>query len=323
MRSDGPAAPRGIMDSEPPTLLHRVSTMTGPGVGYAFIAAVCVIWVFGSFLVESLEGQGLSPLLLTFICNALFVVLLPVYFVKEWMLERGDKEWRGWGAETRGGWQRLTGFEGDEMATTARTEIPGGGTAGSGNESGDGGFGGETRGSARRQRRTFSDEELEPDEAPPPASPPRLARARTATERSKHATVRETAWAAFTISPLWFAAQLCFNYSLLYTSVTSNSILSTSSSVFTFGLSVYFVGERYNAERLVAIAAYVLGSVLVTQSDHRDNGAGSSPTTSTNFGNALTVLAAALYAGYTTAIRFLLPDDPRVSSFLYSYGQLD
>ena len=44
------------MDSEPPTLLHRVSTMTGPAVGYAFIAAVCVIWVFGSFLVESLEG---------------------------------------------------------------------------------------------------------------------------------------------------------------------------------------------------------------------------------------------------------------------------
>ena len=180
MRSDGPAAPRGIMDSEPPTLLHRVSTMTGPAVGYAFIAAVCVIWVFGSFLVESLEGQGLSPLLLTFICNALFVVLLPVYFVKEWALERGDKEWRGWGAETRGGWQRLTGFEGDEMATTSRTEIPGGGTAGSGNESGDGGFGGETRGSGRRQRRTFSDEELELDDqqlrrrrrrAPPPRAP--------------------------------------------------------------------------------------------------------------------------------------------------------
>jgi len=135
--------------------------------------------------------------------------------------------------------------------------------------------------------------------------------------------VRETAWAAFMSSPMWFAAQLCFNYSLLYTSVTSNSILSTSSSVFTFGLSVYFVGERYNAERLCAIAAYVLGSVLVTLSDHRDNGAGSSPTTSTNFGNALTVLAAALYAGYTTAIRFLLPDDPRVSLFLSSYGQLD
>ena len=328
MRSDGPAAPRGIMDSEPPTLLHRVSTMTGPAVGYAFIAAVCVIWVFGSFLVESLEGQGLSPLLLTFICNALFVVLLPVYFVKEWALERGDKEWRGWGAETRGGWQRLTGFEGDEMATTSRTEIPGGGTAGSGNESGDGGFGGETRGSGRRQRRTFSDEELElDDQQPPPSSPPRPAAprpnpssSRAPTEqcpRDAHATVRETAWAAFMISPLWFAAQLCFNYSLLYTSVTSNSILSTSSSVFTFGLSVYFVGERYNAERLCAIAAYVLGSVLVTLSDHRDNGAGSSPTTSTNFGNALTVLAAALYAGYTTAIRFLLPDDPRVSSFYH------
>ena len=312
MRSDAPAPRRA--GEPPPSLLHAVSTMTGPALGYAFILAVCVIWVGGSFLVESLEGQGLSPLLLTFICNALFVVLLPAYFLNEWML-MGDEDWRGWGAEGRGGWQRLTGFEGDELATATTTD-----EARSGGEDGDGGFGGErrdARGSGRRQRRTFSDEELEPDEAPPPASPPRLARARTATERSKHATVRETAWAAFTISPLWFAAQLCFNYSLLYTSVTSNSILSTSSSVFTFGLSVYFVGERYNRERLAAVAAYVLGSALVTLSDHREDGAGSNPTESTNFGNFLTVLAAALYAGYTTAIRYLLPDDPQVSMLLF------
>ena len=175
----------------------------------------------------------------------------------------------------------------------------------------------DARGSGRRQRRTFSDEDIELDEAPTPASPPRPAAPRTATERDEHATVKETVWAAFIISPLWFAAQLCFNYSLLYTSVTSNSILSTSSSVFTFGLSVYFVGERYNRERLFAIAAYVLGSALVTLSDHREDGAGSNPTESTNFGNFLTVLAAALYAGYTTAIRYLLPDDPRVSMLLF------
>ena len=313
MRSDTPA-PRRAGES-PPSLLHAVSTMTGPALGYAFILAVCVIWVGGSFLVESLEGQGLSPLLLTFICNALFVVLLPVYFLNEWML-MGDKEWRGWGAEARGGWQRLTGFEGDELATATTTT---GDARSSGGEGGDGGFGGEARdarGSGRRQRRTFSDEDIELDEAPTPASPPRPA-PRTATERDEHATVRETVWAAFTISPLWFAAQLCFNYSLLYTSVTSNSILSTSSSVFTFGLSVWFVGERYNLERLAAIAAYVLGSALVTLSDHREDGAGSNPTESTNFGNFLTVLAAALYAGYTTAIRYLLPDDPRVSMLLF------
>ena len=118
MRSDSPA-PRRAGES-PPSLLHAVSTMTGPALGYAFILAVCVIWVGGSFLVESLEGQGLSPLLLTFICNALFVVLLPAYFLNEWML-MGDKEWRGWGAEGRGGWQRLTGFEGDELATATTT----------------------------------------------------------------------------------------------------------------------------------------------------------------------------------------------------------
>ena len=123
-------------------------------------------------------------------------------------------------------------------------------------------------------------------------------------------------WAAFIISPLWFAAQLCFNYSLLYTSVTSNSILSTSSSVFTFGLSVYFVGERYTGS-VCSRSPRTCLLALVTLSDHREDGAGSNPTESTNFGNFLTVLAAALYAGYTTAIRYLLPDDPRVSMLLF------
>ena len=76
-----------------------------------------------------------------------------------------------------------------------------------------------------------------------------------------------TARAALGIAPLWFAAQLAFNYSLLYTSVTSNSILSTSSAIFTFGLSVYLVNERYSKERVLAILVYMLGSALVTLAD--------------------------------------------------------
>ena len=34
-------------------------------------------------VVESLEADGLSPLLLTYVCNALFVVLLPVYVARQ------------------------------------------------------------------------------------------------------------------------------------------------------------------------------------------------------------------------------------------------
>ena len=61
------------------SLLSRVSScdalsnLRGAALGHAFILAVCVIWVGGSFLVSSLEARGLSPLLITYVCNALFV----------------------------------------------------------------------------------------------------------------------------------------------------------------------------------------------------------------------------------------------------------
>jgi solute carrier family 35 protein F5 len=58
-----------------------------------------------------------------------------------------------------------------------------------------------------------------------------------------------TAKAACAIAPRYFLAQLCFNYSLLYTSVTNNSILSTSSSVFTFALSAWIVKARSVSRR--------------------------------------------------------------------------
>ena len=62
-------------------MIRELSQLSGPALGYAFILAVCVIWVGGSFLVESLEAAGLSPLLLTYICNSLFVARRSVQLI--------------------------------------------------------------------------------------------------------------------------------------------------------------------------------------------------------------------------------------------------
>jgi solute carrier family 35 protein F5 len=104
---------------------------------------------------------------------------------------------------------------------------------------------------------------------------------------------------------------------------------------------VYLVNERYSKERVVAIFVYVLGSVLVTLADSgrffvngsENNFVSSSETIAGGdvviesqdsvskpnpaFGNFLCVLAAALYAGYTAAIRWALPDDPETSMLLF------
>ena len=47
-------------------------------LGICFILTVAVIWVAASFLVQNLEQQGINPVVLTYIANSLFIVLIPV-----------------------------------------------------------------------------------------------------------------------------------------------------------------------------------------------------------------------------------------------------
>ena len=54
--------------------------------GLAMILAVCVIWTFSSVLVQRVEHERVSPVVLTYACNALFVV----YLVPRLARRRGD-----------------------------------------------------------------------------------------------------------------------------------------------------------------------------------------------------------------------------------------
>ena len=349
--------------------------LSGPPLGYAFIMLVCVVWVGGSFLVESLEAAGLSPLLLTNVCNALFVVLLPVYYARRRVLGKTTPETnhsagtnysaddaardgaesrsaprdggdaRGNGAENVSYEQPVSGEDEADDYGTALLDVPEGGDVRTehGDVEGDASRLGEGFDAAAARRRSRGAARFARG-----AGGARGLNTHTATFAGYTEAERfeYTARAAVGIAPLWFAAQLAFNYSLLYTSVTSNSILSTSSAIFTFGLSVYLVNERYSKERVLAILVYMLGSALVTLADSAreagepslvptdtPSGAGSISGGSSGsdvviesggvskprvaFGNGLCVLAAALYAGYTAAIRWALPDDPETSMLLF------
>ena len=347
--------------------------LSGPPLGYASIMLVCVVWVGGSFLVESLEAAGLSPLLLTYVCNALFVVLLPVYYARRRVLgkttpetaggddaardgaesrsaprgPRGGGDAGGNGAENFSYEQPVSGEDEADDYGTALLDVPEGGDVRTehGDVEGDASRLGEGFDAAAARRRSRGAARFARG-----AGGARGLNTHTATFAGYTEAERfeYTARAAVGIAPLWFAAQLAFNYSLLYTSVTSNSILSTSSAIFTFGLSVYLVNERYSKERVLAILVYMLGSALVTLADSaREAGESSLVPTDTPdrhagsisggssgsdvviesggvsksggvaFGNSLCVLAAALYAGYTAAIRWALPDDPETSMLLF------
>ena len=47
-------------------------------IGLMYIIAVATIWIAASFIVQSVVDAGVSPFLITYICNSLFVVYIPI-----------------------------------------------------------------------------------------------------------------------------------------------------------------------------------------------------------------------------------------------------
>ena len=64
---------------------------------------------------------------------------------------------------------------------------------------------------------------------------------------------------AWQVAPMWFMAQLTFNVSLGLTSVTSNTILSSTSALFTYAAGMALHLEAWEAQRLGAIGLCMAG----------------------------------------------------------------
>ncbi|GFZ13458.1 EamA-like transporter family [Actinidia rufa] len=69
------------------------------------------------------------------------------------------------------------------------------------------------------------------------------------------------------ICPFLFLAQLTFNLSLKYTTVTSNTILSSASSLFTFLVSLAFLGEKFTWVKLISVLLCMGGTIIVSLGD--------------------------------------------------------
>ena len=62
------------------------------------------------------------------------------------------------------------------------------------------------------------------------------------------------------VAPLWYLAQLTFNLSLAKTSVTSNTILSSTSALFTFLFAVALLSEVFTLWKLGFIMLLIVGA---------------------------------------------------------------
>ncbi|PRP84363.1 hypothetical protein PROFUN_08228 [Planoprotostelium fungivorum] len=120
-------------------------------------------------------------------------------------------------------------------------------------------------------------------------------------------TLREVIKISAIFAPIWFAANYSFNLSLTLTSVSSNTILSTTSSLFILIIGIILKTEKFTLVKLAAVILSISGVVLVSLSD-RQKMAGNSLV-----GNALSLLSAVLYAAYVSLLKHFIGSEDRMS----------
>ncbi|CAI5727537.1 hypothetical protein KXD40_005623 [Peronospora effusa] len=131
---------------------------------------------------------------------------------------------------------------------------------------------------------------------------------------STQASYRQIFRISAIISPLWFIANFTYNESLNLTSVSSSTIVSSTSTVFTFLLSVVALEESFVWMKLAGVVFCMAGNISTIFNDGGTDGGG---TTDHVLGDVVALFAAFMYAVYTTTIRQLIPDDESVSISLF------
>lgn len=123
-------------------------------------------------------------------------------------------------------------------------------------------------------------------------------------------SLRKVMLIALGFCPLWFGANYLYNLSLSHTSVASATILSSTSSLFTFCLAFLLKVEKATLVKLVGILLTLGGVVLVSLVD--TGNASSSSTSSSGssiLGDAMALAGAIAYAGYAIYLRVRIEDE--------------
>lgn len=264
------------------------------GLGITYIIAVATIWIAASFVVQSVVDSGVSPFLITYICNSLFVVYIPIVEISRYF-EDSVVNFRFWGSNSSSNKKDVEILGESEQVVLL----------------------GETSSSKQSIEHEENPENLGSETALSveasvsiPASPgiPNVFEIdNQQLDEKRRWTRRRMARVSLLICPFWFLAQLAFNLSLKYTTVTSNTILSSASSLFTFLVALLFLGEKFTWVKLISVLLCMAGTIIVSLGDSQSglSGIASRPL----LGDLLALVSSGFYAVYITLIRKQLPDE--------------
>ncbi|WOL12015.1 thiamine-repressible mitochondrial transport protein THI74-like [Canna indica] len=263
-------------------------------LGLIYILAVATIWIAASYIVQSVVDSGVSPFLITYICNSLFVLYIPIVEIGRYFEDSSGNS-TSWFKQQSADSENVNLLEdGDHKIhppVISPVEVE------------------NLSGTVLRMQ--DSDSTLHSQNGSLCEQEPTLVinDCSNQVDSKGRWTRTRVAKVSLLICPFWFFAQLSFNISLKYTTVTSNTILSSTSSLFTFLVALAFLGETFTWLKLISVLLCMGGTIIVSLAD--SNTAVSAIATNPLLGDILSLLSAGLYAVYITLIRKKLPDEEK------------
>lgn len=260
-------------------------------LGSLYIVAVAAIWIAASYLVQSVVDAGVSPFLLSYICNSLFLVYIPLVEVSRYLEKSIGNVWFRCRKQNKVSQQHSGDSENVSILEQSDHD--------------------DHILISHHIVETVSVIESQDEDSYRllPAQGETYAQPGKELDQKGRWTRSQVAKVSLLICPFWFFAQLTFNLSLKYTTVTSNTVLSSTSSLFTFLVSLAFLGENFTWIKLISVLLCMGGTVIVSLADTESgvNAIATKPL----LGDILALVSAGFYAVYITLIRKKLPDEKK------------
>jgi solute carrier family 35 protein F5 len=265
---------------------------------------------------------GVSPFLITYICNSLFVVYIPIVEFARYFEDSIDSMWAKLKGKDGANSEKPADMETVNLLQRSEQE---GNVASS------------------QSLASLPEDNVGSDADSPVHAELAVADCSKGLDAKGRWTRARTARVSMLVCPFWFLAQLTFNLSLRYTTVTvsdtkksciplsyehmfylssvtnrpticlfflclqSNTILSSTSTLFTFLVALVFLGEMFTWLKLISVLLCIAGTIIVSLADSGStlNAIATNPL----LGDFLSIVSAGLYAVYITLIRKKLPDE--------------
>jgi len=127
-------------------------------------------------------------------------------------------------------------------------------------------------------------------------------------------SLRQTAKLSGIFCFIWFSMNLLYTESLRYTTLGSNTVLSTLSGPFCLILSMIFLKEPLVWSNIMGVAVVVAGAYLIEKQDISSN---NNSAMDLMLGDSMAIVSAFIYGCYTTLMKFLVKDDSKMSTSLF------